>query len=151
MCCGLFGTSAQSDTATADLSVSATVEDTCTLSAVTALQFGTIDASAISSEDIAGVLQILCTGAHAGVSVTMDSGDFESGGTRYMSDGGSETLPYTIHSDPGHTNAIAVDGTIYTGNISANVTQSISVYGQIPTGTYNAGTYTDVITATLTY
>ena len=150
-CVMSIGIAVKADTTTANLSVSATVADTCTLSAITALQFGTIDETTTSDETTAGELQILCTGAHAGVTVTMDGGTNESGGTRYMSDGGSATVPYAIHSDSGHTSAISSGGTIFTGNVSANVVEAIPVYGQVPSGTYDAGSYTDTITATLTY
>jgi spore coat protein U-like protein len=139
------------ETTTGDLIVSATVADTCTLTATTTLDFGTVTASTTTSEDTAGELEILCTGAHIGVTVTMDGGDNPSGGQRYLSDGGSNTIAYSIHSDSGHTSAVAIDGTIFTGNISANVAQPVPVYGQIPSGSYNAGSYGDTITATLTY
>lgn len=125
--------------------------DTCSLTATTALAFGTIDASTNTSETTPGVVQVLCTGPHVGVSVTMDGGDNPSGGVRYMSDGGSNTLPYFIYSDAGHSGAVAEGGTIFSGNISANVAQNIQVFGQVPSGTYDAGNYSDVIVVTLTY
>lgn len=136
---------------TANLAVTATVADTCAITATTALAFATIDGGSVTDETVNGVLTVVCTSAKTGVTVDMAGGNNASGGQRRMSDGGTAFLPYNIHSDSGHASEVAIDGEIYNGNVSAAVPLLISVYGQIPSGSYTAGVYTDTILVTLTY
>jgi spore coat protein U-like protein len=66
---------------------------------------------------------------------------------------GSYTLNYSLFSDSARTvnwgNTVGTDTVAGTGNGSG---QSIIVYGRLPGGqALNIGTYTDTITATVTY
>ncbi|MBN6743443.1 spore coat protein U domain-containing protein, partial [Acidithiobacillus sp. MC6.1] len=73
--------------------------------------------------------------------------------TRAMTGPSSATLSYGLFQDAAYTtnwgNTVGTDTKTGTGNGSA---QALTVYGQIPAGQYPApGTYTDTITATITY
>ncbi|GAA6187912.1 spore coat U domain-containing protein [Litorivita sp. NS0012-18] len=136
---------------TANLSVSALVLDSCTLTAATALSFATIDSANASNEVTPGSIVVLCTGNRTGASVALSGGDNFSGGTRKMVSTSGDLLPYSIYSDAGRSSAIASGGAVFSGNLSAVVPQVIPVYGQIPAGSYSAGLYTDTILVTLTH
>ena len=136
---------------TANLNVSAIVADSCTLTAVTALSFASIDSSSASNEVTPGSIVVLCTGNRTGASVTLGAGENESGGTRRMASTGGDLLPYTVYSDAGHSSVVASGGTVFSGNLTAVVPQAIPVYGQIPAGSYSAGLYTDTILVTLNH
>ena len=134
---------------TANLSVTALVADSCTLTA-TALAFGTLDTSSTSDELTAGSIVVLCTGSRTGASVALGAGQNFSG-TRRMAGANGGFMPYAVHSDAGHSNAIGNGANIFSGNITAAVPQVIPVYGQIPAGSYSAGLYSDTILVTLTH
>jgi spore coat protein U-like protein len=67
---------------------------------------------------------------------------------RSMTGTSSALLGYALYSDTGRTVNFATTASI-TGSGAA---QPITIYGQIPAGEYVApGSYTDTITATVTY
>jgi spore coat protein U-like protein len=73
--------------------------------------------------------------------------------TRKMTGPASALLSYKLFSNSGYTtnwgNTVGTDTVAGTGSGSA---QSLTVYGQIPAGQSAApGSYTDTITATITY
>ncbi len=136
---------------TATLGVSAIVTDACIVTAPTALVFGNPSASAAVNESIAGNIVILCTAPKTGVTVTFGAGNNAASGQRQMTDGGTGLLPYNVFSDSGHSSAVAVGGTFYSGNIPAASPVQRTVYGQIPAGSYTAGAYLDTIIVTLNY
>ncbi len=143
-------TSVLAATATTNLTVTATVADNCLVSA-TALAFSTLDPSATTNETTPGAIEVICTSAKVGVTVALGAGGNETGGQRRMDDGFGNLVPYNLHSDSAHTSPVAVDGNIFTGNITAATPTSIDVYGQVPTGNYIAGAYSDVVLITVTY
>lgn len=136
---------------TSSLSVSATVIDFCTVTAGTGLAFGNFDTGQTKAEDTPGSIAVVCSSSKTGVSVTLAGGANASGAQRYMKDAGTNLLPYNMHADSGHSNAVAIDGEIYGGNLTAAVPVVIPVYGQIPAGNYSVGVYSDTVTVTLTY
>lgn len=146
---GIFSLSlphaAAAATATAPIAVSATVQATCVVSA-TAMSFGTYTGTALPSTS---TVTVQCTnttpytlglnaGAATGATVT----------NRSMTGPGSALLNYGLYTDSGHsTNFGTLASTNGTG--SPIVT---TVYGQVAAGQYVApGSYTDTITATVTY
>lgn len=141
-----------SATTTAVLTVTAAVADTCIIAATPGLAFGTIDSSTTTDETVAGVITVSCTTAKTGLSLDMGGSANASSGQRRMYDGVSAYLPYNIHSDSGHVTAVAIDGQFGPDfDVLAAVPQQFSVYGQIPSGSYSLGAYTDTITVTLNY
>lgn len=145
------GGMAQAAEETANLSVTALVADSCTLTAATALSFATINTGADTNQATPGSLVVLCTGNRTGVSVALGEGENASGGTRYMASTGGTTLPYAVYSDAGHAASVDPGEVVYSGDINAAIPQVIPVYGKIPAGNYSAGLYSDTILVTLTH
>lgn len=139
-------------TVTADLLVSATVLNSCTVE-TTPMAFGSLDTSQTTNETVAGTITVLCTADHASATVTLGGGNNESTGQRRMLGVVLTTtfVPYNVFSDAGHTSAVAVDGTIFSGSLTALLPAIVSVYGQVPAGSFGADTYADTILVTLTY
>jgi spore coat protein U-like protein len=86
----------------------------------------------------------------------MDAGT-TSGATEavhLMSDGNAHTLTYSLYSDTDHTDKWG-DGTLSTQTVSGTADgtqQPYTVFGQVPAGQYVAsGSYSDTVTATVTY
>ncbi len=136
---------------TANLSVTALVADSCVLTTATALTFATINAGADTNQVTPGSIAVLCTGSRTGVTVTLGDGENKTGSTRRMASTGGDYLPYSVYSDAGHASAVAPGEAIFSGDITAIVPQVIPVYGQIPSGSYTAGLYSDTILVTLTH
>jgi spore coat protein U-like protein len=122
----------------------------CTISA-TALAFGSYTgvlnngASTITAtcSNLAPYNIGLDPGTSTGATVT----------TRKMTGPSSSLLPYSLFRDTGRTlnwgNTIGTDTVASTGTGAA---QSFTVFGQIPAGQFvSAGSYSDTITATVTF
>lgn len=145
---GFASTSAVATTATATFNVTATVSNSCTITAA-ALAFGAYTGAAV----VLGTsnLTINCTNlASYSVGLSTGSGSFT---TRTMTNGTS-TLGYNLYTTAGDT-VVWGDGTGSTAQVTgtgSGSNQTIAVNGKIPAGeTSLTGTYTDTITATITY
>ncbi len=148
---GLASTSAvaQTDPATTTFGVSATVLKDCVVSA-TALAFGNYTGAVNNSTSTITVTCTNTTTYTVGLSAGLASGATVT--TRQMQNG-SYLLPYALYSNSGMTtnwgNTSATNWVSGTGNGTA---QPLTVYGQIAAGLYvTPGSYTDTITATVTY
>ncbi len=137
-------------TATSNLTVTAIVADTCVVSA-TALAFATLDASGSTNEVTPGAITLTCTSNKTGVTVALGGGANEDSGQRRMSDGLGSFVPYNLHSDSVHANAVAVGEEIFNDDITAATPEIIDVYGQVPAGSYSAGSFTDTVLITVNY
>jgi spore coat protein U-like protein len=142
---GLTPISAFAATATAQFTVTASVQATCIVSA-TGLSFGTYTAAVTAASSS---VTVTCTNTTP-YTVSLNAGT-ASGATvtnRSMTGTGSVLLGYGLYSDSAHSTNF-----VKTGNLAGNGgAQSIPIYGQIPANEYVApGTYTDTITATVTY
>src|SRR5262245_838396 len=99
-----FGTPVSAATATANLGVSATVTNNCTIS-TGALAFGSYDpvvANASTNLDGTGTVSVACTKGTS-ATVGLGLGSNASGSTRRMGDGGGNFLTYELYQDSGHT------------------------------------------------
>jgi spore coat protein U-like protein len=147
---GLTSTSASAATQTATILVTANVVDSCTISA-SALSFGAYSGTALPAQ---ATLTVTCT--DLGTYTVGLNGGTTTGGTdqaRKLAGPGGNTLNYNLYT----TSALT---TIW-GNTSANHWQSgtgtgsaqtLTVYGNITAGqTLHVGSYTDSVTATITY
>lgn len=152
--------SAPAATATANLSVTATVSQSCIVTTVP-VAFGAYDPSASSANETTGSVSVTCTVGTA-YSIALDAGANAStpgnAATRRMLANGSDHLVYTLYLDIARS-TIWGDGnngtsaspaaTSHTGDGTA---QSQTVYGSIPAGQYvAAGAYADTVVATVTY
>ena len=122
------------------------------------INFGTYaDLSNIINGTVLGsngtdTVTVTCT---SGLSPTLklDGGVNETDSLRAMISG-STTIPYRLYSDSSYSSEIAVDGSIA---LTADGTaQSIPIYGRIipsdqTSSAPTAGTYTDTVTATLSW
>jgi len=145
----LAGIPAYSATTTTTFQVTATVNDTCSISAVN-LAFGVYDPSSGTANDSTSTVTVTCTlstpydiGLSSGLATAATSA------TRQMSDElnysmFADSLRTTNWDDTGGTNTLAGIGT---GLAIPHV-----IYGRIPASQYlSAASYSDTVTVTLTY
>jgi len=137
--------------ASTDLYVTATVLDSCTVTAPTGLTFASVNTSAATNQTVQGSIAVVCTAAKPDVSINLEGGDNESGGVRHMKSATNDLLPYIIASDAAYSAQVGVGDALYSGPLSAVTPNLIPVYGQIPAGSYAAGVYTDTVRVTLNY
>ncbi|MBP1852592.1 Csu type fimbrial protein [Rhizobium halophytocola] len=147
-------TTAFAATKTANMGVSMTIADECTISTDT-LAFGTVsvlDAAA----DATGNITVKCTaGATYQIGLSAGSGDLASVATRYMTNTSDTSVKaaYSIYQDSGHTTVWGnTPGTDTVGNTATGDDETIPFYGQVNAGqSIAAGDYADTIVATITY
>ena len=150
-------TSYATSTVTAALAVSATVVSACSLS-TTPVSLGSVDQLNTQTLNGTGGLVVQCTNG-AAASITLDQGTHATGASsdaaplRKMvnSTNTGDGLAYVITQDGSSTiwGNTAATGLGYTGT---GATETKSVYISIPQG-QNApvGTYSDTVTATITF
>ena len=136
---------------TATFTVTATVVANCTLSAG-ALAFGNYVPTAQTLTTAA--ITVNCTNTTT-YNVGLDGGIGSQSSlyTRYMTGPSGAEIPYHFFSDSGRTvewgNTVGTDTVAGTGTGAA---QTLTVYGAIYTSHYaTPGSYTDTVTATVTY
>jgi spore coat protein U-like protein len=155
----LLSAPANAATATANLSVTATVAATCSIS-TTALGFGAYDpvgANNASPLDGTGTVIVTCTnGASAaltlGQGANAGAGSTDAVPVRRMKDAAGAFLSYSLYQDAGHS-------TIWGNNPATSVAQtgsgtaaSVTVFGRVPAGqNVGSGTYSDTVVATVTF
>ena len=134
--------------------VSATVQQVCAVAA-TNLGFGSYDASSGSPNNASSTITVTCTPSSS-YSIALNAGT-TSGGTEavhLMTDGSSHTLIYNLFTDTNHTTKWG-DGTLSTSVVSGTADgthQPYTLFGQIGVGQFvPSGSYTDTVTATVTY
>jgi spore coat protein U-like protein len=137
------------NTVTTTFLVTATVLKDCGVSA-TALQFGNYTGAVNNSTSTVTVTCTNTTTYNIGLSAGLATGATVT--TRKMQDG-TALLAYALYSNSGRTtnwgNTAATGWMAGTGNGAA---QPLTVYGQIAAAQYpTPGSYTDTITATITY
>lgn len=152
-------TTSEATTATASLSVTASVAANCTIT-TSAVAFGAYDpvsANATAALNGTGAVNVTCT---TGASTTVTLGQGSNAGTgssdtapaRRLTDGSSHFLTYSLYSD---TNRTTVWGnTAGTGVPSTGTgTQvALTVYGAVGAGqNVPTGSYSDTVVATVTF
>ncbi len=142
--------SAFATTGTTTIAVSATVTNTCTLTA------GSLTFAAYTGvvDNTTGTFTVNCTNnGDYTIALNKGLGTGATVTTRQMMFG-TYTLGYTIFTTAGGS-TVWGDGTgstVTVAGVGTGLAQTINVYGQIPAGeTAISGTYTDTITATVTY
>ncbi len=141
---------AQAATATANLSVSASIAGACTVGGA-ALSFGAYSATAASTAN--STISVTCSnGTNATVSLNQGANNnrVPSAGSRALGNGAGAYLGYEIYSD----NALA---TIWNAANTQPIAStgspvSLTAYGRIPAGQNPAtGSYNDNVTITVTF
>jgi spore coat protein U-like protein len=152
----LLCTSAQAETATGTLNVTATALGACSIGSGGTLNFGNYDGASITDAkaDTGTSLQVTCNGG-----TTWSMYSTESEVTKIMQNTLIATatamyqLPYTLYTDAAMTIPLAVTNT--TGTITGTGTgspQTAIIYGKVIKG-HNvfSGNYAQVINLTLVY
>lgn len=144
---------ASAATATDTMTVSITIENSCTVTA-NDLDFGTRNTLA-SNIDASSTVAVACTGAGPiAVAFSAGAGASATFASRKMT-GASSTINYSLYADAARTQVLG-DGT--TGNVvisatSTGTSTSFAVHGRV-FGSQNpkpVGSYTDTVTATVTF
>lgn len=148
-------TDAVAQTASANLNVSASVAEKCTI-ATTPLNFGEYDPVVnhlASPLDGTGTLIVRCTqGATANIG--LDLGDNPVASTRRMSDGGANRLTYELYSDSNRTQAWGNSAPAwFTPPPAPSAAARIfTVYGRVfAAQDVPSGNYGDVVEATVNF
>ena len=149
----LFANSAMAaDTATTTFQVTATVADSCLVSA-TDLNFGAYDPAAV--KDGTSTITVTCT-AQTPYTIGLDAGQHFAT-TRAMIGDDTDTtlLKYELYTEPGHGSvwgAIGGTGTTVAQSALTGGPLDYTVYGQIPASQYvPAANYADTINVTVDY
>jgi spore coat protein U-like protein len=135
-------------TATAQFSVTATVAKACSVS-TTNMAFGAYAGALLQSTSSITVTCTSTTTYTVGLNAGTASGATVT--TRSMQNG-SVLLGYKLFSNSGRTTNWGNSSGSWVSGTGSGIAQPLTVYGQIPAGeSANPGSYTDTITATLTY
>ncbi|WP_165971117.1 Csu type fimbrial protein [Luteimonas terrae] len=151
---GVFATSAVAQSTSTTFQVRMSVESVCAFTApgATDVDFGDQPSTALGI-DAEGALSVTCT-LGTPYNVTLNAGQNSGAGgvaDRNMTNG-TALLPYQLYRDPGRSevwgNTVPTDTVTGTGT---GAVQTIPVYGRVPSANFPAGSYLDVVTATVVY
>jgi spore coat protein U-like protein len=129
---------------TADLSVTAEIQATCTLDGGS-LNFGTYSGSATEGQ---GSFIYECTSGSS-ITLSLGPGQNQEGAVRAMADG-AERLLYELYQDAARQQDWGEDGDALSIESTSADLEAVQVYGLIPQGqSAPAGSYSDVVQITL--
>ncbi|MET0328584.1 MAG: spore coat U domain-containing protein [Luteimonas sp.] len=146
---------AAAQSATTSFDVTLTITATCTINtpAATNVAFPDSPSTAVNVDAI-GQLNVNCTPGTT-YNIALNPGLHAGGGgigARAMSSPGGTLVPYQLYQNAGHTTiwgqTPGTDTLSATGN---GAVQTIPVYGRVPVTNFPAGSYSDTVTATITY
>jgi len=140
----LTGATVMAATDTSSLGASASVAASCSVSSVTALDFGTYDpTSASNDDDGVGDLSFSCTkGTAWDVYIT---------GARTMTDG-TDTLNFEVYSEAGRSTVFPSASGTNNGTAADNNTITQNLYGRIAASQdVQVGSYSGSVTVTVEY
>jgi spore coat protein U-like protein len=145
---------ASAATATANLAVSATVTNNCTISTAP-LAFGSYDpvaANAASNLDGTGTVIVACTKGTA-ATIGLGLGSNASGSTRRLTDG-ANYLTYELYQDAPRATVWGNAGAdLYSpGAAPSKASRNFTVYGRVPANQdVPSGNYSDTVVATVNF
>ncbi|MBB3227920.1 spore coat protein U-like protein [Luteibacter sp. Sphag1AF] len=148
-------TAAQAATTTT-FNVRITISAACDISttAPTDVNFGTQPSTA-TNVDNQGALNVNCTPSSP-YTITLDNGQNGTDANSRKMSNGTALVPYQLYRNATRTAAdvwgstTGTGGNVYSGT-GSGTTQSVPVYGRVPSTNFPAGSYADVITAIVTY
>lgn len=123
--------------------------------APTDVDFGAVNSTA-TAITTTGTLNVRCTtGTPYNIALNPGTGTSATVTTRTMgsSDAGNTArVPYALYRDSGRTqNWGSTIGTDTLSGTGSGALQAVTVYGRVPSANYPAGSYSDVVTATVTW
>lgn len=141
---------AHAATASTTFNVTATVVDSCAVSA-SDLAFGTYDPASATDKTGASTVSVRCS-LGTPYTVSLNNGTYASGSTRRMAAGASR-LTYQVYKDVAATQVFgSVADALGVSGIGTGVVIPSIIYGVIPkTQNVGSGSYTDQITVTVDY
>ena len=151
----LISVPAFAGSATANLSVTASVSANCTIS-TSPVAFGAYDpvsANAAANLNGTGTVTVACT---KGTAATIDLGNGAnlSGGSRRMASA-SDFLKYALYKDAARTQVWGTGmagGTTYAYTAASKNSVAVTVYGTVPQNQdVTVGAYADTVVATINY
>lgn len=153
----VIGVSEAEAQATGNLSVTASVTQSCRVKTTSPVAFGSYDpldthSSTGSDLDGSGSVTVACTKGYI-PTIGLNLGLNASGSTRRMKVG-SEYLTYELYKEVGRTNVWGNSGAdLFTPSSAPGSTgTAYDVYGRVPKGQdAAAGSYTDTVTVTVNY
>ena len=152
----LVSAGAHAATATTTFNVRITITAACDISttAPTDVNFGSQPSTA-TNVDNQGALNVNCTPS-APYTIALDNGQNGTDVSSRKMSNGTSLVPYQLYRTASRTAADVWGSTTGgSGNVLAGTgtgsVQSLPVYGRVPSTNFPAGTYADVITATITY
>lgn len=149
---GVAASANAADTTTFDVTITITATCDIEAAAATDVDFGTVASSAVNI-DSSGSLTVNCT---PGTAYNIALGNGQNGSdadSRAMSDGAVE-VPYQLYRVAARAAGDVWGSTIGTNTLAGTgngTNQAFPVYGRVPSAGFPAGTYADVITATVIY
>lgn len=136
-------------TVTGSIAVSATVEQACYLD-VRPVRFAGLPSDAARAE-ADSALAVRCTPNTAFV-VSMDNGQHHAAGGRRMAAASGEFLAYELYSDAARTRRWGASLTESVGGeVSSGSALTLPIYARVEAVQAKAGTYTDVVTVTVSF
>lgn len=152
----LFAGVASAATDTTTFNVKIVITSTCDIhtTAPTDVNFGTQPSSA-TNVDNQGALNVTCTPGTA-YTIALDNGQNGTDVNSRKMASGANLVPYQLYRAAARGAAdvwgstTGAGGNVLTGSGSGAV-QSVPVYGRVPSTNFPAGSYNDVVTATITY
>jgi spore coat protein U-like protein len=157
--CALDAGVAQAGSSNTSLGVSAAVTDNCTISTAP-VAFGSYDpasANATTALDSTGTVTVTCTSG-AAATITLDPGATPAAAStdivplRQMSDGGANLLAYKLYQNSGRTTVWGNTSGTGVGHTGIGSSANLTVYGRVAAGqNVPSGTYTDTVTATVSF
>ena len=147
-------TAAQAATATANLSVSATVINNCVIN-TSAVAFGNYDpvgTNAAADLNATGTVTISCTKGST-ATIGLGLGSNASGAVRRMTDGSGNFLTYELYQEVGHSTVWNTGaGLLSPAAAPSKAARNFTVYGAVTSNQdITAGSYTDTVVATVNF
>lgn len=143
-------------TDTTNLNVTITITSVCDIHTVASLpvNFGTV-ASTATNVDQQGQLTVNCTPGTA-YTIALDNGQNGTDVNTRKMKSGTNLVPYQLYKTNTHAVADVWGSTVGAGgNVLAGTgtgaAVNVPVYGRTPSANFPAGTYNDVVIATVTY
>jgi spore coat protein U-like protein len=147
-----FGVAHAAGSDTANMNVKITITATCDIHTTTPtdVDFGTVASTATNVASTGGVLTVNCTsGTPYAIGLGNGQNYLTASTTRRMINGTTNYVAYGLFSNSARTTAWNSTATV--SGTGTGGSQTVPVYGTVPSANAPAGAYTDIVVATVTY